>query len=81
MMMKARVIIGIGLAVAIVGGILVAWQSNNHTACQSLFVQVFANGGCGRANFMWGSGIVGIAIGFLLTATGAVLATKNRPGE
>jgi hypothetical protein len=67
----------VGLILAVIGGIAVAWQSNNHAACNSVFIQALSNGGCGKANFIWGSGVVVLVIGVAFILAGAILGRRT----
>jgi hypothetical protein len=70
--------LGTGIGVAILGGILMLWQGNNHAACSSGLVQAFAPSQCSNANTIWTLGLLGLIAGIVLFAvTAIVLAIRS----
>ena len=66
-----------GIVLAVLGGLAMAWQSGNHSACGSVLVQVFAQSQCSDVDTIWTTGVVGLVLGVGLIITGAIL--RGRP--
>ena len=73
----ASAVFVLGAALAVIGGIAMAWQSGNHSACNSVLVQVFAQSQCSDVDTIWTTGVVGLVLGVGLIITGAIL--RGRP--
>jgi len=74
---RGEAMLGIGIAVAIAGGIAMLWKSNDHSACSSVLVQAGAPGQCSEANLIWTLGIIGLVLGVGLVIAGAILRSRT----
>lgn len=72
---------GLGIFLAILGGILMLWEGNNHTACQSGLVQVFAQSQCSDADTIWTLGVLALVAGIVLFAVSAIVLAIRSKGE
>jgi hypothetical protein len=76
-MNPSRALFLAGGIVGITGAIFVAWQTNNHQVCTSVLIQVLANGGCGKANFIYGAGQVCLVAGIVLVVIASALTLRG----
>ena len=75
---RGEAMLGIGFLAAILGGIAMLWQSNNHAACNPAWVQALSQNQCPEANAIWTLGILGLVIGALLVITGAIFKAARK---
>lgn len=73
---RGEAMLTIGIVIAVVGGIALAWQSNNHSACGSVLVQAAAHDSCSTANLIWTAGLIGLVLGVALIIAGAVRRSR-----
>ncbi len=69
--------IGLGVLIAVVGGIGMLWKSNDHSACGSVLVQATAQSQCSEANFVWTAGIIGLVLGVAMIIAGAIMQSRS----
>ncbi len=64
---------GLGIALAVIGALLMLWQGNNHAICQSILVQAVAPDQCSGANTVWIGGVLLLVAGVVLFVTTAIV--------
>jgi hypothetical protein len=73
---RGEAMLGIGVLIAVVGGIAMLWKSGNHSACASVLVRAGAPGPCSEADLAWTAGIVGLVLGVGLVIAGAIMRSR-----
>jgi len=73
---RGEALLGVGVIIAVIGGIVMAWKSSDHSACASVLVRAGASGSCSVADFAWTAGIVGMVIGVGLVIAGAIMRSR-----
>ena len=78
---KHRGLMWSGAPVAIVGALLLIWQSGNHGACSNPIVGAVATPDCGAVNTLWTIGLLLAIAGAVLFLAGVIKSAleRNRP--
>ena len=74
---RGEAMLAIGVAIAVLGGIALLWQSGNHSACGSVLVQGTSQGSCQTDNFIWTAGLIGLIVGVALLIAGAIMRSRS----
>jgi hypothetical protein len=74
---RGEAMLGVGILIAIIGGIALLWKSGDHSACGSVLVRAGAPAQCQTADFVWTLGIVGLVLGVGLAIAGAILRSRT----
>lgn len=70
-------LLGVGLALIILGALAMFWQSANHSACNSGLVQALAAQSCAEVSFIWTGGLLALIVGAICAIIGAILLAKS----
>ena len=69
---RGEAMLGTGILIAVIGGAVLAWQSNNHSACNSALVQATSPQACQLAQFIWTLGGIGLLVGITMIIAGTI---------
>jgi hypothetical protein len=69
--------IGIGILIAVLGGLGMLLESNDHTVCGSVLVQATAQAHCSTVNLIWTAGLIGLVLGVALIIAGAIMRSRS----